>query len=171
MNELKQCFHNKTLQLATRQPKNLLKILTKAKFEENPLSSPVKEVDFLPCNDCIYHRCGYFKPCKSFQFKVNDNSMIWHYKRYFNCDSKNIIYILMCNTCELFYVGQATNLKQIIRKHKSDVFHPQNSFCKKCSKHLRDCSIMKEPFFRIYSFLCENKEELREFKEKRFIMR
>ena len=97
--------------------------------------------------------------------------MIWHYKRYFNCDSKNIIYILMCNTCELFYLGQATNLKQIIRKHKSDVFHPQNSFCKKCSKHLRDCSIMKEPFFRIYSFLCENKEELREFKEKRFIMR
>ena len=76
MNELKQCFHNKTLQLATRQPKNLLKILTKAKFEENPLSSPVKEVDFLPCNDCIYHRCGYFKPCKSFQFKANNKSMI-----------------------------------------------------------------------------------------------
>ena len=32
-NELKQCFQNKTVQLATRQPKNLRKILTKAKFE------------------------------------------------------------------------------------------------------------------------------------------
>ena len=57
-------------------------------------------------------------------------------------------------------------LKQRIRKHKSDVFHPQNSFCKKCSEHLRDCSRMKEPFFRIYPFLYENKKELREFKEK-----
>ena len=97
-NELKQCFQNKTVQLATRQPKNLRKILTKAKFEENPLPSPVKEFGFFPCNDCIYHRCGYFKPCKSFQSKVNDRSMIWRYKRCINCDSKNVNYILMCNT-------------------------------------------------------------------------
>ena len=65
----------------------------------------------------------------------------------------------MCNTCEWFYLGQATNLKQRIRK-----------LCKKCSEHLRDCSRMKEPFFRSYPFLYENKKELREFKEKRFIM-
>ena len=45
-NELKQCFQNKTVQLATRQPKNLRKVLRKAKFEENPLPSPVKEVGF-----------------------------------------------------------------------------------------------------------------------------
>ena len=149
-NELKQCFQNKTVKLATRQPKNLRKILTKAKFERNPQPSPVKEVGFFPCNDCIYHRCGYFNSCKSFQFKANNKSTIWHYKRYFNCDSKNVIYILMCNTCEWFYLGQTTNLKQRIRKHKSDVFHPQNSFCKECSVHLRDCYRMKEPFFRIY---------------------
>ena len=71
-NELKQCFQNKTVQLATKQPKSLRKILTKAKFEENPLPPPVKKVGFFPCNDCIYHRCGYSKPCKSFQFKGND---------------------------------------------------------------------------------------------------
>ena len=93
-----------------------------------------------PYNDCIYHRCGYFKPCKSFQFKANDKFMIWHYKRYFNCDSKNVMYIMMCNTCGWFYLRQTNNLKQRIRKHKSDVFHPQNSFCKKCSEHLRKLS-------------------------------
>ena len=75
-NELKQCFQNKTVKLATRQPKNLRKILTKAKFEENPQPPPVKEVDFFSCNECIYHRWGYFKSCKSFQFKANDKSMI-----------------------------------------------------------------------------------------------
>ena len=67
--------------------------------------------------------------------------------------------------------GQTTNLKQIIKKSKSDVCHPQNSFCKKSSEHLRNCCRMTEPFFRIYPFLYENKKELREFKEKRFIMR
>ena len=70
----------------------------------------------------------------------------------------------MCNTCEWFYLEQTTNLKQRIRKHKSEAFHPQNSFCKKCSR-------MKEPFPKTYPFLYENKKELREFKEKRYIMR
>ena len=77
----------------------------------------------------------------------------------------------MCNTCEWFYLGQTNNLKQRIKKHKSDVFHPQNSFCKKYSGRLRSCSRMREPFLRIYPNLFENKKELREFKEKPFIMR
>ena len=68
-------------------------------------------------------------------------------------------------------LGQTASLKQRIRKHKSDVFHPQNSFCKKCSERLRNCRRMKEPFFRIYPFLYENEKELCVFKEKRFIMR
>ena len=70
------------------------------------------------------------------------------------------------DTCDWFYQGQTANLKQRIRKHKSDVFHPQSIFSKKCSEHWRDCRRMKEPFFRIYSFLYENIKELREFKEK-----
>ena len=127
------------------------------KFEENLQPAPVKEVGVFPCNDCIYHRCGYFNSSKSFEFKANDMSMIWHYKRYFKCDKNNVIYILMCNTCEWFHLGQTTNLKQRIRKHKSDVFHPQNSFCKKCSEHLRDCSRMKEPFLTTYPFSYEKK--------------
>ena len=74
-NELKQCIENKTVQLETRQPKNLLKILTKAKFEENALPPSVKEVGFSPYNDCVYDRCGYFKSRKSFAFKAIDKSM------------------------------------------------------------------------------------------------
>ena len=84
--------------------------------------------------------------------------MILHYRRYFNCDSKNVIYILMCNTCEWFYLGQTTNLKQRIRKHKSDVFHPQISFCKKCSEYLLDCSRMKEPFSEFTHFYMKIKK-------------
>ena len=28
----------------------------------------------------------------------------------FNCNSKNVIYILMCTTCDWFYLGQKANL-------------------------------------------------------------
>ena len=45
-NELKQHFQNKTVLLATTQPKNLQMILTKAKFEENLIPSPLKEDEF-----------------------------------------------------------------------------------------------------------------------------
>ena len=66
--------------------------------------------------------------------------MIWHYKRYFNSDFKNFIYKPMCNPCEWFFLEETANLIQRIKKHKSDLFHPQNSFCKKCSETLNDCS-------------------------------
>ena len=62
-------------------------------------------------------------------------------------------------------MGQTTSLKQQTRKLKPDVFHPQNSFCNKCSEHLRNCGRLKEPILRIDPFLYENKKELREFKE------
>ena len=78
--------------------------------------------------------------------------------------------MLFCNNYDFFYIGQTEELKQRTRKHKSDVIHPNNSNCKKCSEHLRTCSKMKEPYFNIYPFLNEENKYLREFKERRYIM-
>ena len=125
-------------------------------FWKKHLPSAVKEVEYFQCDDCINHRCGLFKPCSSLQFKVHDKSMIWHDKRLLIVIAKNVIYILMCKTWEWFYLGKTSNLKQRVRKQKSDVFHPQNSFCKNCAENLRNCGKMKEPFFRTYPFLYEN---------------
>ena len=44
--------------------------------------------------------------------------MVWHFERCFNCDIKSVIYMLICNSSERFYLGKKANLKQIIRKHK-----------------------------------------------------
>ena len=95
--------------------------------------------------------------------------MIWHYKHSLNCDSKNVIYIQMCIICEWFYLGQATNLKQRIRKHKSDVFHAHNSFCKKFSEHLRNCSRMKDLFLEFTHFYKRIKKKFASLKELRKI--
>ena len=71
----------------------------------------------------------------------------------------------MCNTCQWFYLGQTTNLKQRLGKHKSDVFHPQNSFCKKCSEHLRDYSRIKEPFLEFTHFYMRKKKNYASLKK------
>ena len=60
-NELKQCIENKTVQLETRQPKSLLKILTKKNLRKTLYPLLLKKLVFFPCNNCIYHICGFFK--------------------------------------------------------------------------------------------------------------
>ena len=71
----------------------------------------------------------------------------------------------MCNTYEYFYLGQTNNLKWRIRKHKSDVFHPQNGFCKKYSEHLHNCSRMKEPFLEYTHFYMRMKRNYASLKK------
>ena len=46
---------------------------------------------------------------------------IYIYIYIFFCGSKDIIYILICKTCDNFYLGQTQDFKQRTAKHKSDV--------------------------------------------------
>ena len=71
---------------------------------------------------------------------------------FFNCDSKDVLYILICNNCDYFYLGKTIDFKQRIHMHKSDVKHPQNSTCRECAENLRDCAKI-ESFFQIFSFI------------------
>ena len=93
------------------------------------------------------------------------------YTHHFTCDSKNVLYVLICNYCWVFYIGHSEDLKQRTRKHKSDVYHPENSNCKKCSNHLREHSNFREPFFQIYPILYEDNKAKRRFIEKRLLLR
>ena len=49
-------FSNKTVQLATRPPKNLQEIIAKAKFQENTQPPPVKEF-----TSCCFFFCEHFE--------------------------------------------------------------------------------------------------------------
>ena len=96
--------------------------------------------------NCIYHKNGYFKECLSFSFKFKNKLLTWHYR---SCGSNDVLFVPICNNCDLFYVGQTEELKQ---------------------RALRTCSKMKEPHFNIYPFLYGEDKYLREFKERRYIM-
>ena len=85
-------------------------------------------------------------------------------------DSKDVIYILICKTGHNFYLGQTQDLKQRTAKYKSDVKNLHNSTCRICSGHLRGCN-QAEPYFQIFPFYYKTNTVLREYKEKRYILR
>ena len=81
-----------------------------------------------------------------------------------------VLCILICNNCNYFYLGKTIDFKQRKRKHKSELKHPQNSTCRECAEHLRDCAKI-EPIFQIYRFYHEKDYYLRDYKEKCFIIK
>ena len=167
---LKTCYQKKKVLLSTRQPPNLRKLLITAKFEILPIPKQVKQVGFFPCANCIYHKYGYFKECLPFLFKYKNKLLTWHYQLSLSCHSKDVLYVLICNNCDYFYIGQTEELKQHTRKHKSDVIHLNNSNCKKSFEHLRTGSKMKERYFNVYPILYEENKNLQEFQERLYIM-
>ena len=126
-------------------------MLVTAKFDLHPELPNRKPNGLFSCTDCIYHKNAYIKPCKLFTFKLTyGKSVTWNYNKFFDCDSKDVLYILICNNCDYFYLGKTIDFKQRIRKHKSDVEHSQNSTCREFTKHLRDCA---KNFFRFTCFI------------------
>ena len=69
-------------------------MLVTAKFDLHPELPNRKPNGLFSCTDCIYHKNGYIKPCKSFTFKLtNGKSVTWNYNKFFDCDSKDVLYI------------------------------------------------------------------------------
>lgn len=119
--------------VTTWQPANLPKLLTNAKFELLPILKQIEQVRFFPCTDCIYHKNIYFNQCLSFTFKAKNKLMVWHYKRFFNCFNKSLMYLLICNNWLLF--GQTEESKQGTRKFESDKNELKSNNRRKCSEH------------------------------------
>ena len=167
--DMRKAFNNCKIVMGTRQPKSLRNMLIRSKFSPNPLPTVVRERGFFNCSKtCNLHRDGFLQPTNSIRFG-RFNEFCWNYSRRFDCDAKNVIYLLICNYCWEFYIGETDDMKQRARKHKSDVFHPENSNCTKLMQHLRECSKMVEPFFKMYPFYYVDDQAHRRFVEKRWI--
>ena len=168
--EMLKTFGNYKVISSYRQAPNLGNILIRSRFDMEPnVATRTPNIHGLRrCHKCIYCISGNLRDCKSFTFgKYNEYT--WYYTRNFSCNSKNVIYLIKCHHCWRFYIGQTKDTKKRIRKHKSDVLKPCNSYCKKLSKHLHDCSKLEAPYFEIYPFLYEDDESKRRFLEKRMI--
>ena len=168
--EMKKAFRKKWVLLSTRQPQNLRKMLTSAKFVLNPAPREPRLVGLFPCGKCHYCRTGYIKAATGFSIQNEKGETVtWTYTRYFTCSSLNVLYVLVCNIPNDFYLGKTKDLAHRCRKHASDVRLPHNSNCKKCADHLRSCSNLVEPYFTIYPFFYEDDPQTRHHMERRFI--
>ena len=168
---MKQTFQEYKVVLGTRQPRSLRNLLISSRFSQRALTRESRNVGLTHCvRVCKYHSLGYVRECMSFRFGVH-NQFKWIYRRSFNCDSLNVIYILICYCCWKFYIGETQHIKQRTRLHISNTRTPENSNCKKLSYHLNKCSKLKEPFFKIFPIYYVEEQQHRRFIEKRFIQR
>ena len=167
---LVKAFGQKRILMATRQPPNLKKLLTAARFDLNPTPREPRKVGLIPCGHCKYCSAGYIVGATGFSFTSSSGRVIeWTYNRLFTCNSKNILYVLLCKNCCENYLGKSDTIKHRIAKHKSDVLNPHNSMCKICTNHLRDCSKFVEPYFVFYPFFYVEEPGLRHFMERWFL--
>lgn len=108
-------------------------------------------------------------PCALFLFKLrNGKNVSWSYKNHFYFDNKDIIHVLICKTCDNFYLGETQNFKQRIANHKADIKKPHANTFRICSENHRHRN-QTERCFQIFPFFCKTNTALREYKEKRYV--
>ena len=90
-------FHNIDLIQSKRQTPNLKKLLTKAKYGE-VLSGTFN------CNDKRCECCNYLLINDHYTFK--NVQITFKLKNRFICDSFNLIYVVICDTCKEEYIRE-----------------------------------------------------------------
>ena len=127
---------------AKRQGPNLKKILTRAKFTDT--NTPFKS---FKCGDKRCKCCDNIIEATSFTFP---NSNIKHEMRAnMNCNTKNCIYALFCNSCQLFYIGEtSTEIRSRVTVHRQQI-ETISHVSLHVSKHIAQCARSLYPKFKI----------------------
>ena len=131
---IQNAFLNINTVLALRQPKNLIRHLTTAKFQSNPsLPEPV----LFKCENKRCKICRlYIQQCTSFKTKMED----WNIQCHITCNSRNVLYYLVCNVCEVnteSYMGKSVKLRLQINRHISESRMGNGN--DKFDKHVYNC--------------------------------
>ena len=158
---LKSMFKHKTFLKSKRQPPNLKKILTKARFSN-------KQEQKFEVKKCKEPRCGLCKHIKegsSFDF----NGKLFSVNADMTCTVKNVIYVIECQGCRKYYIGETNNLRNRTTLHNQHIRH-ENLRQIPLSGHIASCSESDPKYFifPFYKMNSDNRIDRRE-KEKYFI--
>ena len=110
--------------------------------------------------------CPYLVKAFLYQFKqVNKTFML---KNFFNCESSNLIYVVICQGCKEEYIGETGCLvKEWISIYRQHIRQLQYQLLA-AKEHLCTCGDRKFHIFSFFKILQENKL-LRRFYEDFFI--
>ena len=149
---------------STRQPPNLKKILTKAKFSINEENSGVMRCRCPRCKTCPHIR-------ETTTIKFKNVEQDFKIKTKMSCLSKNLLYSIICRGCYREYIGQTgDSLRNRVTVHRQQINHPELRQID-LSGHLADCAKHLTTKFDIIPFykIREDKESLRKTMENYFI--
>ena len=145
-----------------RQPYNLKRLLTKAKFTSNTTPKVTK------CNKPTCGLCIHLLEGSSFTFQCGTNFKI---HENMSCDVKNVVYIMICRGCGEEYIGETGNLlRQRVTVHNQQIRDPRTRILK-VSEHIANCAHTFNPKYKTFPFykMYSESTTLRWAKEKLFI--
>ena len=148
---LKNVFHDSKTIRAQRQPKNLLRHLTKSTFISQ--ISP-RKCGLFKCtsNKCLICRNNWLQECDSFTVATGE---LWKIKCLITCNSINVCYYLVCLSClKESYTGITINLRPRTNQHIHEGRTGNGS--DKFDRHVFNCrrqrNFTDEPFFKLYVY-------------------
>ena len=136
-------------------------MLTKAEFSK-------KANSVTKCGDKRCKCCDHLLLGSNYRFKNSNKDFVL--KSPMNCDSSNLIYVIICPTCKEEYIGETgagkTKLRDRVRVHREQINHPEYQTAN-IAGHLRECG---KGSFKIFPFLQMRSDstELRRSYEHKF---
>ena len=172
---LKNILENVQVVTSYKQPPNIGKLLTRAKFSDH-IPTVVPRVSFkLPPGlfaSCADPRCnlcslGYIQQCESFECA---NGEIWEIRSHINCNTYNVLYYLVCNICKKESNTGKTEQKLRGRTNDHICKSRNGTGTDKFDKHVYTCRLKHDrldpPYFKVYAFMALSSKELLETYEK-----
>lgn len=134
-----------------RQPPNLKRLLTKACFTSSTLNAQRFKVTKCGRNNCSL--CQHIVESNSYNFK----GKIFYVNANMSCDVQNVLYVITCNGCGEYYIGQTGGKLRMRRTvHAQQIRDPSTRMIP-LSAHLNECC-KTEPKFQMFPFFKINNE-------------
>lgn len=121
-----------------------------------------------PCNGFHCTLCSQIQSGNSYQFNIGFVFEVEDDK--LGCNSKDVIYVLRCKTCQAEYIGETMNIRNRISTHSSHIRTNQH-FCR-ATDHLIECGThLSDVRERFSVFLLEKESDtlIRKAKEAYYI--
>ena len=151
--KLKEIFKDSRPVLSFKQPKNILRILSSARFISH--TEPIKKNGLFRCSNTLCKLCKLYIQEGDHFYTANDTK--WLIKTDISCKSKNVIYYLKCVSChfKVTYIGKTNDLRLRMNNHISACRHGESSDI--FDNHVYKCRLANnhndEPYFHIHAFI------------------
>ena len=146
---------------AIKQPKSIIRTITNIDFmnSNDIIIERERPGLYAECKDKRCNLCqqGYIQEGTSF---VTSNNVTWNIKSHITCNSKNVLYFLVCNMCKINIptskTGKTwTTYRERLNNHISDckTGNTSDTF----DLHVHKCGIinkcLKPPYFKAYAYM------------------